>query len=85
VESETPPGFLQETVSFWLPLDQDVKLSAPFSATSLPAGCMLPAMTIMDATSENENVNVFKISISLRIQNLLTHETLQKSEYFIWG
>jgi hypothetical protein len=37
MELEFPPGCLQKTVSFWLPLYQDVELSAPFSAPCLPA------------------------------------------------
>ena len=40
VEFQPPPGCLQKTVSFWLPLNQNIELSA--------SALVLPTMTIMD-------------------------------------
>jgi len=37
-----------ETVCSWLPLDEDVELSAPFPAPCLPGSCYSPTLMIMD-------------------------------------
>jgi hypothetical protein len=41
----------EETVSFWLPLDQDVEPSAPAPAPCLTIGCHAPYIMV-DETSE---------------------------------
>jgi len=39
---------VEESVLFWMPLDQDVELSAPSPAPCLPGHCHVPATMIMD-------------------------------------
>lgn len=71
--AQAPPS-AEEKLSSWLPLDQDLELSAP-PAPSLPPHCTVPTMKIMDCKQPQLNVHLY-IKVALVTVSFHGNESL---------
>jgi hypothetical protein len=72
---ELPTFSLKEKVFHWWPLDQDVELSVLSPASSLPRAALLPAVMIMDESSETVNHPQVNVVLYKHVLVMLPHHS----------